>query len=95
MAGLGRYGGKLDGDWAYRAGTSGTVDFASVPTQKRILNITATAPTTGNGSITINGGDAITVPAGLQFNVPIPEEKLVDPVIVFTGTDSYYVDWLQ
>lgn len=95
MAGLGRYGGRLDGDWDYIAGTSGTVDFAATPTQKRILNITATAPVSGNGSITINGGNSITVPAGLQFNVPLPEEKLVDPVIVFTGTDSYYVDWLQ
>jgi hypothetical protein len=71
------------GTWGYYAGVSGTVN---VTAGQRVLGIAAHATTAG--SMTINGGASVPIPAttGIQFS---PVGTLVAPVLVFTGTDSY------
>lgn len=74
------------GVWSYVAGTSGTV---VVPDHKRVVGI-ATASTVG-GSVVINGGDAIPVPAAGFLNIE-PKGNLISPTIIFTATTSYMVE---
>jgi hypothetical protein len=80
---------RLTGTWGYQAGTSGTesTDLSA----KKVLAIFASAPTSGNGSVAINGGDSIVVPAGKSVNIE-PRGTLVAPSIVFTGTDAYFIE---
>lgn len=78
---------KNFGTWGpYYAGVSGTV---VVSAGKRILSI-ACHSTTG-GSLTINGGSSIPVPANVGFSVN-PLGNLVAPTVIFTATDSYFVE---
>lgn len=79
------------GTFGYAAGTSGTETLSG---SKRVQSLAAHAPTSGAASVTINGGDSITVPAGTQLALAFGDGVLVDPEVVFTGTDSYYLDWL-
>lgn len=79
----------LTGQWGYNAGTSGTLTLSG---GKRVLTISAIS--VAGGSATVNGGDPITIPAGGTF-VMEPRVQVVDPEVVFTGTDSYVVDWLE
>ena len=77
---------KTFGTWAYYAGVSGSV---SVTAGQRVLGIAAHS--TLGGSFTINGGAAITIPAnsGISIN---PVGNLTAPTIVFTTTDSYFIE---
>lgn len=75
------------GVWAYHAGMAGTVTCAS---GERVLGIAAHAAGSG-GTVTINGGDAVPVPTGASIAIA-PSGNLVAPVIVFTGTDSFFVE---
>jgi hypothetical protein len=73
---------------------SGTVTLTG---SKRVLQITAVALEAA-GSITIDGGDTIPLPYGATDKVSSsisiePKGNLIDPVIVFTGTDSYFVEY--
>jgi hypothetical protein len=74
------------GTWAYYAGVSGTVN---VTAGQRVLGIAAHATTAG--SMTINGGASVPIPAGtgIQFT---PMGNLVAPAVVLTGTDSYVIE---
>jgi predicted secreted hydrolase len=74
------------GAWAYYAGTSGTVN---VTAGQRVLGIAAHATTAG--SMTINAGASVPIPAGtgIQFS---PVGNLVAPTLVLTGTDSYVIE---
>jgi hypothetical protein len=78
--------GALAGTWAYYAGVSGTVNVAA---GQRVIGIAAHS--TLGGSMTINGGASIPIPAnvGISFS---PQGNLVAPTIVFTSTDSYAVE---
>lgn len=83
------------GTWGYASGASGTVTLTG---SKRVLQITAIALETA-GSITIDGGDSIPLPYGATDKVSSsisiePKGNLTDPVIVFTGTDSYFVEYV-
>jgi hypothetical protein len=80
--------GALAGTWDYRAGASGTVN---VPAGGRVLGIAAHSA--GGGSMTINGGASIPIPAnvGIAFT---PQGNLVAPTLVFTSTDSYAVEFV-
>lgn len=91
--------GKLpdfSGTWGYAAGTNGTVVLSG---SKRVLQITATA-LEASGTITINGGDTITLPYGGTDKVSTsltiaPVANLTDPTIVFSsGVDSYFIEHL-
>ena len=75
------------GTWGYKAGVSGTPTL----TGKRVLKITASAPSSGAATITINGGDTITIPAGKTFGYEL-RGSVTAPTVVFTGTDAYFVE---
>lgn len=83
------------GTWGYASGATGTITLTG---SKRVLQITAVALEAA-GSITINGGDTIAIPYGATDKVSSsisiePKGNLTDPVIVFTGTDSYFVEYV-
>src|SRR5260221_3823286 len=71
------------GTWSYASGTSGTV---TVGAGKRVIGIGCHS--TAGGSITINGGSSVPVPANVGFAIE-PNGNLVAPTIIFTRTDSY------
>ncbi len=83
------------GTWGYNSGTSGTVILTG---SKRVLSISAVAQE-ASASITINGGDTITLPYGstdkASSAVTIePKANLTDPTIVFTSTKSYLIEYV-
>lgn len=73
--------------WGYIADGSGTVVMTG---NKRIYGISASSE--AGGTVTINGGDVIIVPAMGSFQFE-PQGLLVDPTIVFTGTDTYLIEY--
>lgn len=77
---------RVYGAWSYYAGTSGSV---VVSAGARVLGIAAHS-TTG-GSFTINGANTVTIPANVSINIE-PLGNLIAPTIVFTGTDTYFVE---
>jgi len=77
------------GTWGYRAGVAGT---PVLPAGARVLALSCIADT-GGATITINGGNSIVVPDSMGFSVAI-EADLFDPAIVFTGTLSYFVQYV-
>jgi hypothetical protein len=77
---------KTTGTWAYHAGASGTLTLGG---SERVIGIGAHA--TAAATVTINGGDSIPVPAGISVSIN-PTGNLVGAVIVFSGTDSYFVE---
>lgn len=78
------------GEWDYRSGVSGIPDF---PSTARILSLAAVAGES-DGSVVIDGGSSIPIPAGMSFGMTI-EADLIDPAIVFTGTVSYVVQYVS
>lgn len=79
-------GGATQGTWSYYSGTFGTVTVAS---GQRVLGIGCHS--TAGGSIVINAGASVPVPANVGIGIE-PNGNLVAPVIVFTGTDSFFVE---
>lgn len=78
----------MSGTWGYVSDISGTETLSG---SKRVIGITAVS--TAGGTITINGGDTITLPANSSFKMA-PQANLVDPTIIFTATNSYVVEYL-
>ena len=79
---------RLRGATAYAAGVSGTV---VIPAGGRVTMWSATA----GGSVatvTVNGGDPITIPAGAAFTAE-PKGELLAPTFIFTTTNAYYVEY--
>tara|TARA_R110000850_G_scaffold91270_2_gene193825 strand:+ start:500 stop:1045 length:546 start_codon:yes stop_codon:yes gene_type:complete len=84
------------GTWGYSSGADGTLTLTG---GKRVLQITAVSLEVA-GDITINGGDMIRLPYGnvdkVSTEITIhPQGNLTDPTIVFTGTDSYFVEYVS
>lgn len=77
---------KSFGTWAYYGGTSGTI---TVGAGQRVLSISCHS--TIGGSLTINGGATIPVPANVGFAIN-PRGNLVAPTIVYSSTDSYFIE---
>lgn len=77
------------GVWDYAAGTNGSM---SVALGGRVLSIAALAGTSA-ASVSINNGDAIPIPAYASWAME-PKGNLVAPMITFTGTTSYTVEWV-
>lgn len=77
---------KNFGTWSYYAGTSGTV---VVTAGQRVIGIGTHS--TGSGTLTINGGPSVPIPAGISINIE-PLGNVVAPTLVFTGTDSYFIE---
>jgi len=77
---------KNFGTWSYYAGASGTV---TVTAGQRVLGIAAHA--TNAGTVTINGGPTVILPAGVSWELE-PLGNLVAPTVVFTNTDTYFIE---
>jgi hypothetical protein len=77
---------KSFGTWAYYGGTSGTV---IVSAGQRALSMSCHS--TSGGTMQINGGQTIPVPANVGFAIN-PLGNIVAPTIVFSSTDSYFVE---
>lgn len=78
------------GAYAYRAGVSGTV---IIPAGSRIMSWSAFAPT--GGSVTIDGGDTITIPSPNGVAAGEAFETLGAATFVFTGTTSYFIEFVN
>jgi hypothetical protein len=85
------------GTWAYYAGTAGPVTVGTkLGVGERVIGIAAAVSAAG-ATVTIDGGDTIPIPfpssgepvVGIEL---APRGNLVDPVIVFAGTDSFMVE---
>lgn len=74
------------GAWAYNSGVSGTVNVSA---NRRVLQITATSIM--GGTMTINGGQTITIPPNASLSIE-PKGNLVAPTIVFTNTSAYFIE---
>lgn len=74
------------GTWAYYSGINGTV---VVTGGQRVVGISAYSAT--GGSFTINGGSTITLPAGTAISIE-PNANLIAPTIIFTGTNTYFIE---
>lgn len=79
----------LSGTWSYYAGISGMVNVGA---GERVLGIAARSAT--GGSLSIDGGPPVPIPAEAGISIS-PQGKLVGPSIVFSGTDSYFVEVLS
>jgi hypothetical protein len=77
------------GTWGYHAGVSGSI---TLPSNALVLGIAAHS--TAGGSLTINSGDSIPVPANTAVDLA-PRGNLSGPTIVFTGTDSWLIEFVQ
>jgi len=80
----------LTGTWDYHAGVSGTVVLTA---GQRLLAVAAHA--TSAGSLTINGGDSVPIPANTGWGLDSIFAQTTAPVLVFTGTDSFTVAYLR
>lgn len=77
----------LSGAWGYDSGVSGSVTIGA---GRRVLQITAAAGASG-ATMTINGGQTITLPALTSIAIE-PCGNLTAPTIVFTNTSAYFVE---
>lgn len=80
---------ELRGKWGYVAGTSGT---ASLPKGVQVISIYMAG---SGGSMTINGGDSIVMPATNAFQINFRHLLLVAPTLVFSSTSSYFVEYVD
>lgn len=79
---------KQSGVWGYKSGVSGT---PTIPANAKILQITAASVV--GGSLTINGGDTVTLPPNGSISIE-PKGNLVTPTVVFTNTSAYFVEYV-
>lgn len=82
------------GTYGYKAGTAtGVVD---VPSTARLRRVTVIASASQATTLTINGGDTITIPAGGSFDEQIPGRAVGADVVINGGApQSYYVSWVN
>ena len=83
---------KDAGTYAYRAGTAaGTVD---VPTGARLRRVSVLAGASAAATVTIGGGDTITIPAGGALDESISGDAVGADVVIGGTVQSYYVSWV-
>ena len=84
---------ELNGHYAYAAGASGTV---TLPEGAAVIQILAYS--VAGGTVTIFGGTAIPVVANsgfvLAYNHTLNVAPSSNKTIVFTATDSYFVEYV-
>jgi hypothetical protein len=73
--------------------TSGTGGVTTTLTGKRMVSITVYAQTSA-GTMTINGGNTITVRAGASFTFK-PAIPYSEPVLVLSSSLDYMIEWVQ
>jgi hypothetical protein len=96
-AGTNAIGRLADGTFGYAAGTAaGNVD---VPTGARIKRVSVIAGAAASATVTILGGNTITIPAGGAFDEQVPGDATATSGatdVVIGGTiQSYYVAWVS
>lgn len=81
------------GVYGYAAGTAtGTVD---VPSTARLKRVAVLAGASAASTITIGGGNTITVPAGSSFDELVPGLAVGADVVIGGGApQSFYVSWV-
>lgn len=82
-----------DGVYGYKAGTAaGTVD---VPASARLRRVSVIANAAAVTTVTIGGGDTITIPIGGTFDEQVPGLAVGADVVIAGGApQSYYVSWV-
>ncbi len=84
---------ELTGTWTYAAGASGTV---TLPDGAFILQIVAHS--SGSASVAILGGTAVPLISGsgtrLQFFHTMVKAQGTNNTVVFTSTDSYFIEYV-
>ncbi|MCA1571709.1 MAG: hypothetical protein LC798_15625 [Chloroflexi bacterium] len=81
-----------DNDYGYAAGTAATT--VDVPAGARVRRVSVIAGTSVAATVTIAGGDTITIPAGAAFDEQIPGDVAMAADVVIGGTvQAYYVSW--
>jgi hypothetical protein len=81
------------GAYAYAAGTAaGTID---VHAGARVKRVSVIAGSGGSATVTIAGGNTITIPAGASFDEQIPGLATLGGDVVIGGSvTAYYVSWV-
>lgn len=85
----------LVGTWGYSAGASGTVTIAAGAKVIQII-----VHSTAAGTMTIFGGASIPIiataqPVAFRFIHTLVQATAAAQTIVFTGTDSYFIEWVR
>jgi hypothetical protein len=82
-----------EGTYAYAAGTAtGTVNLTD---DARLRRVSLVAGTAAASTVTIGGGNTITVPAGYVFDEQIAGAAVGTDVVIAGGTpQAYYVSWV-
>jgi hypothetical protein len=78
-----------NGVFGYESGVSGTETLTG---SKKVKSISAYS--LAGGTITINGGDSITIPANGSVDVPC-DYNLIDPTVIFTATNTYLITYIS
>ena len=79
------------GTYGYDAGTSaGTVQ---VPSGARLRRVSVLPSEGEAATVTIGGGDTITIPVGGYLEEDIPGACVAPAVVIAGSIDSYYVAW--
>lgn len=82
---------RRHGTYGYKTGTSaGTVD---VPTLARLSHVFVWSGSGGSTTITIGGGDTITLPASGTFALELDTDTQGQDVVIGGGVASYFVDY--
>lgn len=79
------------GTYAYRAGNAATT--VDVPAQARLKRVSVVAGVSVAATITIGGGETITVPAGMAFDEILPGAAIGADVVIGGTVQAFYVSW--
>lgn len=80
-----------NGTYHYASNTvAGTVD---VPATGRLTRVSVLAGVSVGATVTIGGGNTITIPAGSGFDEVIPGTALGADVVIAGTVQTYYVAW--
>jgi hypothetical protein len=77
------------GTFGYVSGVSGTETLTG---SKKVKSISAYS--LAGGTVQINGGDSIIIPANGSVDIPC-DYNLVDPTVIFTGTNTYLITYIS
>ena len=78
-----------NGVFGYESGVSGTQTLTG---SKKVKSISAYS--LAGGTVQINGGDSIIIPANGSVDIPC-DYNLVDPTVIFTATNTYLITYIS
>jgi hypothetical protein len=83
---------ELRGRWKYATGSSGS---PTLPKGAQIIGIFMSG---SGGTLTINGGDTITMPGSNEWSIRFPHllvVALTTTPLAFTSTATYFVEYVD